>query len=190
MPEEKQISGKGFSSDVLEFLRLLEAHEVRYLIAGGEAVIFYGYPRFTGDIDFFFGRDLENIERLFRCLLEFWNGDIPEVKEARELEEEGLVLQFGRPPHRLDLLNKIDGVEFEEAWAGRQQVSISGTGEPIRAFYLGKDELLKNKAASSLSGFEHLKSEDPHFWIFENLVFGFLGPLIRVDCLGFDQRAC
>ena len=146
MPEENQISGKGFSSDVLEFLRLLEAHEVRYLIAGGEAVIFYGYPRFTGDIDFFFGRDLENIERLFRCLLEFWNGDIPEVKEARELEEEGLVLQFGRPPHRLDLLNKIDGVEFEEAWAGRQQVSISGMGEPIKGTLPGQRRVAQKQS--------------------------------------------
>jgi hypothetical protein len=160
MPEEKQISGEGFSQDILEFLRLLERHEIRYVIVGGEAVIFYGYPRFTGDIDFFFGRDTENIERLFRCLLEFWNGNIPAVKEADELREEGLVLQFGRPPHRLDLLNKIDGIEFEEAWSGRQKVLISAMGAQIRAYYLGKSELIKNKAASSrpkdLDDIEHL----------------------------------
>jgi hypothetical protein len=160
MPEEKQISGAGFSPDILEFLRLLEKNEVRYVIVGGEAVIFYGYPRFTGDIDFFFGRDTQNIERLFQCLLEFWNGNIPVVKEADELKEEGLVLQFGRPPHRLDLLNKIDGIEFEEAWSGRQKVSISGMDAPIRAFYMGKSELIKNKAASSrpkdLDDIEHL----------------------------------
>lgn len=160
MSEEKQISGQGFSPDILEFLRLLERHGVRYLIVGGEAVIFYGYPRFTGDIDFFYGRDPENIERLFGCLREFWNGDIPAVQEAHELAEDGLVLQFGRPPHRLDLLNKIDGVEFEAAWAGRQMVSIIGSGGAIRAFYLGKTELLKNKAASArpkdLDDIEHL----------------------------------
>ena len=56
MSEEKQISSQGFSPDILEFLQLLERHGVRYLIVGGEAVIFYGYPRFTGDIDFFYGR--------------------------------------------------------------------------------------------------------------------------------------
>ena len=72
MLEEKQISGEGFSPDILEFLRLLEKHEVRYVIVGGEAVIFYGYPRFTGDIDFFFARDTENIERLYLCLQDFW----------------------------------------------------------------------------------------------------------------------
>ena len=160
MPEEKQISGAGFSRDILEFLRLLEKHDVRYVIVGGEAVIFYGYPRFTGDIDFFFARDMENIERLYQCLLDFWNGNIPALQEAGELAQEGLVLQFGRPPHRLDLLNKIDGIDFEEAWSGRQKVSINASDGSIRAFYLGKAELLKNKAASSrpkdLDDIEHL----------------------------------
>lgn len=160
MLEEKQISGEGFSPDILEFLRLLEKHEVRYVIVGGEAVIFYGYPRFTGDIDFFFARDTENIERLYLSLLDFWHGSIPVLKEASELGEEGLVLQFGRPPHRLDLLNKIDGIEFEEAWGGRQRVSINASDRRIRAFYMGKAELLKNKAASlrpkDLDDIEHL----------------------------------
>lgn len=160
MSEVKEISGQGFSPDILDFLRLMEKHEVRYLIVGGEAVIFHGYPRFTGDIYFFFGREGENIERLFRCLQEFWSGDIPALKQADELGEDGLVLQFGRPPHRLDLLNKIDGVEFEEAWDGRQQVVIIGTNSPIRAFYMGKTELLKNKAASArpkdIDDIEHL----------------------------------
>jgi hypothetical protein len=109
---------------------------------------------------FFFGCDTENIEKLFRCLLEFWNGSIPAVKEAAEVKEKGLVLQFGRP-HWLDLLNKIDGIEFEEAWSGREKVSISGMEAPIRAFYIGKSELLKNKAASSrpkdLDDIEHLR---------------------------------
>ena len=94
-------------------------------------------------------------------MLEFWNGSLPAVKEAAEVKEKGLVLQFGRPPHWLDLLNKIDGIEFEEAWSGRQRVSISGMEAPIRAFYMGKSELLKNKAASSrpkdLDDIEHLR---------------------------------
>lgn len=59
----------------------------------------------------------------------------------------------------------------------------------VKDHHIHDQEQVPHRFSSSLSGFEHLKSEDPHFWIFENLVLGFLGPLIRVDWLGFDQKA-
>jgi hypothetical protein len=71
-----------------------------------------------------------------------------------------MVLQFARPPHRIDLLNRIDGVSFEEAWPNRVEVEINGSGDSIRAAYLGKIELLQNKRASArpkdLDDVEHL----------------------------------
>ena len=148
MPPNRQIDAVSFSDDVLDFIRLLEKHRVGYVIAGGEAVIFHGYPRLTGDIDFFYDRTEANTLRLFESLLEFWNGNIPEVENAGELMEEGLVLQFGRPPHRIDLLNRIDGLGFCEAWDSREVVEIIGAGTPIAAYYLGREALLKNKKAS------------------------------------------
>ena len=48
-----------FSKDVQEFLKLLAAHKVKYLIVGGEAVIYHGYARLTGDVDFFCPLDSE-----------------------------------------------------------------------------------------------------------------------------------
>jgi len=45
---------ENLSSDTLDFLLCLNEHKVHYLIVGGEAVIHYGYPRLTGDIDFFY----------------------------------------------------------------------------------------------------------------------------------------
>jgi hypothetical protein len=39
--------------DFEELLKLLEEHKVEYLIVGGYAVAFHGYPRFTKDIDIF-----------------------------------------------------------------------------------------------------------------------------------------
>jgi hypothetical protein len=62
--------------------------------------------------------------------------------------EEGVVIQFGRPPNRLDLLGQIDAVAFAEAWAGRRSVELAGAGVPIIVHYLGKEALLKNKRAS------------------------------------------
>ena len=64
MPPEI-IDASSFSSDIQEFLRLLSAHEVRAVVVGGEAVIFYGHIRVTGDIDIFYDRSPKNAARLF-----------------------------------------------------------------------------------------------------------------------------
>ena len=48
--------------DFRELLRLLEENEVDYLIIGGYAVAFHGYPRFTKDLDIFFRNSPENIQ--------------------------------------------------------------------------------------------------------------------------------
>jgi hypothetical protein len=37
--------------DFEELLRLLEQNKVRYMVVGGYAVAFHGFPRFTKDID-------------------------------------------------------------------------------------------------------------------------------------------
>ncbi|MBM3839307.1 MAG: hypothetical protein FJ398_15325 [Verrucomicrobia bacterium] len=55
MPPEK-IETAHFSADTREFIALLHQHAVRYVIVGGEAVIFHGYARLTGDVDFFYER--------------------------------------------------------------------------------------------------------------------------------------
>ena len=94
------------------------ATSCRYLIVGGEAVIFHGYPRVTGDVDFFYENTPANTRRLFNALLDFWEGRIPGIAAPEELRKLGIILQFGRPPHRIDLMNRIDGVSFSEAWAG------------------------------------------------------------------------
>ena len=104
-----------YSKDIQEFLELLAKHKVKYVIVGGEAVIYYGYARLTGDVDFFFGTSKENTQCLYETLDEFWGGDIPGVDSFEELMESGTILQFGLPPNRIDLLNHIDGVTFEEA---------------------------------------------------------------------------
>jgi hypothetical protein len=56
---KSSIESSHFSPDTLEFIRLLSSHGVRYIVVGGEAVIDHGYPRFTGDIDFFFSWNID-----------------------------------------------------------------------------------------------------------------------------------
>src|ERR1700730_18681692 len=113
-----------YSPDVLEFIRLLGRFKVRYLIVGGEAVIFHGYPRLTGDIDFFYERKPGNVARLFEALEVFWDNDVPGVRTANELLDPGVIIQFGRPPNRIDLHSQIDGVSFGSAWNSRIPVGL------------------------------------------------------------------
>jgi hypothetical protein len=148
MPSRGEIDAGSFSDDALDFIRLLEKYRVSYVIIGGEAVIYHGYPRLTGDIDFFYDIAESNVLRLFEALIEFWNGNIPGIDKAAELMEQGVITQFGRPPHRIDLLNRIDGVAFAEAWLTRDTVKVVGSGNPVTVHYLGKQTLLKNKKAS------------------------------------------
>lgn len=41
------------TDDWKEFLRCLESHGVEYVVVGGIAVAFHGYPRATDDLDVF-----------------------------------------------------------------------------------------------------------------------------------------
>src|ERR1700737_5252726 len=131
------LSETGLSADTVEFIRLLWQFKVRYVVVGGEAVIFHGYPRLTGDIDFFYERTLRNVARLFKALEMFWEKKIPGVKRANELLEPGVIIQFGRPPNRIDLHSQIDGVSFASAWHSRVPARLKTRSSSLRLFYIG-----------------------------------------------------
>ena len=134
-----------FSEDIQEVLTLLAKHQVKYLIVGGEAVIYYGHARLTGDIDLFYEASPDNVANLYQTLDEFWKGDIPEVESSEELLEPGIILQFGAPPNRLDLLNTIDGVSFQEAWSNKTTVYIRTQDNEVPVYFIGLDDLIRNK---------------------------------------------
>ncbi len=83
MPE-RSIQAALFSKDHQELIWHLGDHGVRYVVVGGIAVIFHGYVRFTGDIDFFYESVPVDAERLFRALTAFWKGEIPYIREPGE----------------------------------------------------------------------------------------------------------
>jgi hypothetical protein len=136
-----------FSADIAEFLFLLAKHHVCYLIVGGEAVIYYGYARLTGDIDLLYERTEANATLLFDALKEFWASAIPGIHNEEELRKEGMVFQFGIPPNRIDLLNSIDGVEFGAAWKNKKLETLSRGRKKFAIYYVGVEELIRNKKA-------------------------------------------
>jgi len=136
-----------FSKDTQEFCRILGKNKVKYVIVGGEAVIYYGYARLTGDVDFFYDLSKENAMKLHNALHEFWHGDIPGLSRLEELMEPGTILQFGAPPNRIDLINSIDRVSFKEAWESGATATLNLKGKAIEIYFIGLDELIKNKEA-------------------------------------------
>jgi len=156
------VRGDHFSPDVQELVGLFATHAVRFLLVGGEAVIYHGYPRLTGDVDFWYEQTPENVTRLFAALREFWSGRVPGLEHEGDLLRPNVVVQFGRPPHRVDLVSSIDGVSFAEAWTSQVHDSLDladGSKHPLGV--IGLPDLVRNKRAAGrykdLDDVEHLE---------------------------------
>ena len=97
----------------------------------------------------FYSDEDKNAKALFDALSVFWDGNIPEINNFSELQASGQILQFGRPPNRIDLLNQIDWVHFDEVWPHRKKVELEAEPSPIPINYLDLENLIKNKEAST-----------------------------------------
>ena len=129
--------------DFREFIELLNGNSVRYVIVGGWVYNLYAPPRMTGDIDFFIAIDPDNEKRLRQTLSDFgFGGQLP-PQELEWLQPEKVIM-LGREPWRIDIICKIDGVDFDEAWNSRKLLEIDGLQVPTLALEL----LLRNKAAA------------------------------------------
>jgi hypothetical protein len=129
-------------TDFKAFLRLLAEHDVRYLIVGGYAVGYHGYPRATGDMDVWVDATPENAERLVMALREF-GFDVPELEPDLFLQPDRVV-RMGHPPLRIELLTSVSGVDFSDCYSAREQDEIDET--PV--YFIGLEKLKENKRAS------------------------------------------
>ena len=127
----------------IELISVLNAHSVEYLVVGGHAVMEYSEPRATKDLDLFIRNDAANAERMFRALAAF---GAPLAGFGPPDFQDGTVFHFGMPPHRVDVLQQIDGVDFETAWQHRVHTAVGDQAVP--ATFISLDELIANKLAS------------------------------------------
>ena len=127
--------------DLREFIELLNAHRVRYLVVGAHALAFHGRPRYTADIDFFVDSSPENAQRISDTLQEFGLVDIG-VSSA-DFTASDLIVQLGIEPNRVDIMTSISGVTFNEAWKSRMAGELDGL--PVQ--FISKELLKRNKAA-------------------------------------------
>ncbi len=128
------------NQDFKEFIELLNSNEVKYIVVGGYAVGFHGYPRYTGDIDLWIAISKENTERFVDVLKKFGFAALALIPE--DFQKEDLVIQFGYEPNRIDILTSVTGLNFEECYAKSNQANFEGL--PI--IFLDLESLKKNKS--------------------------------------------
>ncbi len=129
--------------DLKQLLLEFNANGVEYLVVGGWAVGFYSEPRSTKDIDLFIRSGEKNSEAVFRALAEF-GAPIAGLTPSDFRDSPTSVFQLGYSPARADILQSIDGVDFDEAWAKREELSVEGV--PVHV--VSAQHLIKNKLAS------------------------------------------
>ena len=126
--------------DQRELLFEFNARGVKFLVIGGYAYSHYTEPRATKDLDLFVEATEENASRVFAALLRF--GAPIASMSSRDFEDLDSFFQLGVAPNRIDILQHIDGVDFDAAWAASEPGMI-GDNIPVR--YISFDHLVKNK---------------------------------------------
>jgi hypothetical protein len=129
--------------DFNELLLAFNAHHVEYLLVGAHALAVYGHVRATKDLDVWVRPEPENAKRVLEALQEF--GAPLEDLTIDDLSTAGTVFQIGIPPLRVDVITRIDGVDFAAAWPERFQTSFGGA--PV--FVISRQHLITNKKAAA-----------------------------------------
>ena len=126
-----------------ELLQLLNKFHAEFLIVGGFAVMKYGEPRYTKDLDVWVNNSSENSARVIAALKEFGAPLDHDGINADTLTGKQMVYQIGIAPVRIDILSAITGVEFPHAWSNR--VPSTFFGVPVN--FISLDDLRTNKTA-------------------------------------------
>ena len=140
--------------DFKDFLRLLNSHNVRYLLVGGYAVGYHGYPRATGDLDIWIEMSESNSKKVASAFRDF--GMPVEVISESMFLKKNKVIRMGLPPVRLEVITSASGVDFNECYSDREVIEIGG----VLINFISLQDLKKNKRAAGrhkdMDDLEHL----------------------------------
>lgn len=128
-----------FEQDFIDFVQLLNDHQVKYMVVGAYALSVHGRPRHTGDLDIWIKPDAENAGKMVRVIAEFGFGQLGLTEN--DFLRENYVTQLGYPPLRIDILNAISGVEFDEAYSARFETEV----DELEISFISANDLIRNK---------------------------------------------
>ena len=134
-----------WNADFLDLVDVLNSERVEYVIVGAFALAAHGFPRATGDIDFFVRPSVENAARVVRALGKFGAPLTTAGVTEADFAKPGSIYQIGVVPRRIDVISEISGVSFDEAIATRLIRDVDGRPVP----FLGREMMIRNKRASA-----------------------------------------
>jgi hypothetical protein len=120
----------------------LNEKQVEYLVVGGYAVAFHGYPRYTGDIDIWIAISKENAEKVMQVLKDFGFGSLA-ISEEDFLKQD-LVIQLGYEPIRIDILTSLTALSFAECY----DCAVLANLDDLLVKFINLENLKKNKLAT------------------------------------------
>ena len=133
--------------DFLDFISLCNQYNVKYLVIGGYAVGIHGYPRLTKDLDISVQISEDNAEKVVQVINDFGLGSLRLKKD--DFLKANFVTQLGYEPVRIDILNDLDAVSFEDAWKNKKVVTMFDV--PIN--FIGLDELNYKRKGRKKAGY-------------------------------------
>lgn len=129
------------TKDFKEFIELLNELKVRYLLVGGHAVIYYGYVRYTGDLDIWISNSKVNAKKMVKVIDHFGFSSVGLTE--KDFASKDAIIQLGYEPDRIDIMTSVEGLTFDDCYKRRVKVSI----ESLPINLLSKEDLKKNKKA-------------------------------------------
>ena len=126
-----------------QLLSAFNANRVKYVVIGGYAVFVHAQPRMTKNMDVFIESSPVNALATYRSLAEF--GAPLANFTVEDFFDGKTVGRFGVPPICVEVIQRIDGVDFANVYANSIEVLVDGD---LPARYISAEDLITNKLAS------------------------------------------
>lgn len=130
-----------FNVDFIEFLELLNKHEVDYLLVGGYAVVLHGYNRSTGDMDIWVNKSEGNYTKLQKVYSDF---AAPIFTKDDFLSKDFNVWSMGKEPVKIEVITEIIGLVFKNSIQNCKWYELNDFKIP----FVDLEDLIKTKKAS------------------------------------------
>jgi len=119
----------------------LNSRQVEYLVIGGVAVIAYGVPRLTLDLDLLIRPSESNAAALLAAFLDAGLGTASLITADEVLANEITVF---KDRVRIDVQTRTPGLDFDSAWRCRNTIELEGC--PVHL--VSREDLIASKKAS------------------------------------------
>jgi hypothetical protein len=142
-----------FNEDFRDFIQALNNNNVRYILAGGFAVILHGHARVTGDMDIWIEPTKENYIFVTKAFKDFRMHVFDMTEENFLATDKFDVFSFGRKPVLIDVMTKVKGLNFEECY--NQSKVFNDNGLLVRTLHIN-DLILAKKESGRLKDLDDI----------------------------------